>query len=57
MFAQWYEVKNDELTGILDIAIKDLDTKKIPEILESLFPINTEFLDMAADRFAEIVTR
>jgi len=57
MFYKWNEVKNDEQAGTLDIALKNLNTNEIPAILESFIPINKEFLDMAADRFAEIVSQ
>lgn len=56
MFSSWYEVKNDEETGKLDIAMKNKEPEKIPAMLKSVLPMNSEFLEMAADRFAELVT-
>jgi hypothetical protein len=56
MLAQWHKVRNDEKTGELDIAIRDKDTEKIPLILNRFLPVNQEFLEMAAERFASIIS-
>ena len=56
MFSSWYKVKNDEETGELDVAMKNKDIEKIPGLLKNFLPMNSEFLEMAADRFAELVT-
>ena len=56
MYAYWYMLRNpaDE-TGELDIALKQKDTQEISAILAKMIPLNQEFLEMAADRFSELV--
>jgi hypothetical protein len=55
MFVAWHKAKNPEGTGELDIALENMDTTKIPELLKTFLPMNQEFLEMAADRFSEMV--
>jgi len=56
MFAAWHQANNREGTGELDIALENKDTEKIPAILKTFLPMNQEFLEMAADRFSELVS-
>lgn len=56
MFATWNAIKNPEGSGELDIAIENKETEKIPRLLASVIPMNQEFLEMAADRFSELVS-
>ncbi len=56
MFSTWHEARNPQGTGTLDKAIIDKDVKKIPEILRQFIPVNQEFLELAADRFCELIT-
>jgi hypothetical protein len=55
MTTAWYRLRNREKTGELDIAIEQKDGEKIPKLLAGILPLNQEFLEMAADRFAEMV--
>ncbi len=56
MFSSWYKAKNDDKTGELDIAIENKDTEKISAILKNFLPMNQEFLEIAADKFAKLVS-
>ncbi len=56
MYMDWYQVSNPKRTGELDIAIKTKDVQKIPQILSPFIPASQEFLEMAAEKFAEMVT-
>ncbi|MBU1340699.1 MAG: toll/interleukin-1 receptor domain-containing protein [Proteobacteria bacterium] len=56
MFTSWYKAMNNDKTGELDIAIENKDMEKIPKILKNFLPLNQEFLEMAADRFAKLVS-
>jgi hypothetical protein len=57
MYDYWYTLRNPAgETGELDIALKESDIEQISEILAKMIPINQEFLEMAADRFTELVT-
>jgi len=51
----WSRLHNRDKTGELDIAIERKDGAKIANLLASIIPMNQEFLEMAADRFAEMV--
>jgi hypothetical protein len=55
MSAQWRGLRNREGTGELDVAIEKKDLEKIPELLAGIIPLNQEFLEMATNRFAELV--
>jgi hypothetical protein len=55
MTAEWRRLSNRDRTGELDIAIEQKDGRKIPALLSSILPMNQEFLEMAADRFAEMI--
>ncbi len=57
MFMAWYEVRNPAGTGSLDLAIRNKEVAKIPELLGQFIPINQEFLELAADRFCELITK
>jgi hypothetical protein len=48
-------LRNREGTGELDVAIEKKDLEKIPELLAGIIPLNQEFLEMATNRFAELV--
>ncbi len=55
MYSDWNKVSNPKKNGELDIAIKNEETDKIPEILAKFIPQSQEFLEMAANRFSELV--
>jgi hypothetical protein len=55
MSGQWRGLRNREGTGELDVAIEKKDLEKIPELLAGIIPLNQEFLEMATNRFAELV--
>ncbi len=55
MFAEWYELRNDERTGKLDLAIRDKNVDEIMRILERLSVLNTEFVMMAIERMETIM--
>lgn len=55
MFQAWRRLHNADQTRELDIAIKKKDGKHIPALLASTLPPNQQFLEMAAERFAEMV--
>ena len=57
MFDSWEELHvREDLSGILDIAIRERDSQKIYELLTHMIPTNQEFLRMGADRFLELVS-
>ena len=56
MYTEWYKYKNNEGSGELDQAIANKDTRVIQEILNKLSRMNQEFLEMASDRFSEMVS-
>lgn len=55
MTLHWHRLHNKEKTGELDMAIFEKDGRKVPELLASVLPMNQEFLEMAAARFAEMI--
>jgi hypothetical protein len=55
MCAEWQKLRNDQGTGELDVAIERKDVEKIPHLLASVIPMNQEFLEMATDRFSELI--
>jgi hypothetical protein len=55
MFAAWNRLRNVDQTGELDLAIKEMDGKRSAELVASALPVNQEFLEMAASRFAQMV--
>lgn len=57
MYSNWYQIRNPEGKGELDIAIKNKEAEKIPEILARFIPASQEFLELAANRFSELVTK
>ena len=58
MYDYWYTLRNPTgETGELDIALKESDIEQISEILAKMIPINQEFLEMAADRFTDLVAK
>lgn len=56
MMADWREARNPTQTGTLDRAIADRDLAAVPAILAAFLPVNQAFLEMAADRFSELVS-
>lgn len=57
MYHKWYQTSNPERKGELDIAIKNKEVDKIPEILARFIPASQEFLEVTADRFSELITK
>ncbi len=57
MYRNWYQTSNPERKGELDIAIKNKEVDKIPEILARFIPASQEFLKITADRFSELLTK
>jgi hypothetical protein len=55
MFAAWNRLRNVDQTGELDLAIKEMDGRRSAELVASALPVNQEFLEMAASRFAQMV--
>jgi hypothetical protein len=55
MTLAWNRLRNREQNGELDIAIEQKDGTKIQMLLANILPINQEFLEMATDRFAEMI--
>ena len=55
IYRAWYQITNPEQNGQLDIAIKKKQTEKISEILARFIPSSQEFLELAANRFSELV--
>ncbi len=55
MFAMWAQLRNPDRNGELDIAIRNKDGQAIPALLAKVLPANQEFLEMAAERFAEMI--
>ena len=55
MYRKWFEIRNPEGKGELDIAIKNKEVDKIPEILARFIPESQEFLELTANRFSELV--
>jgi hypothetical protein len=54
MRAQWRKLRNEQRTGVLDLAIEKKELEKIPDLLAGVIPMNQEFLEMAINRFAEL---
>jgi len=50
MFTRWYEMRNDEKTGELDIAIQKKDVQSIQRILADMIPLNQRFLELASEK-------
>jgi hypothetical protein len=55
MSAEWRKLRNEQGTGELDVAIERKELEKIPELLAGIIPMNQEFLEMATNRFAELI--
>lgn len=53
--AEWQRLRNKQGTGELDIAMERKELEKIPKLLRSVIPMNQEFLEMATNRFAELL--
>jgi hypothetical protein len=56
MFTAWNRLCNADQTGELDLAIKKMDGQRIAALMASVLPVNQEFLEMAAARFAQMVS-
>ena len=52
----WEQLRNPDKTGELDVAIEKKDGAQIHELLANILPMNQEFLEMAADRFAAMIS-
>jgi hypothetical protein len=55
MSADWQKLRNERGTGELDVAIERKELEKIPALLAGIIPMNQEFLEMATNRFAELI--
>ncbi len=56
MYKGYRAIRNEQGTGELDKAIRDKDVIAIPKILVGFFEQSQEFLEMTAERFAELVS-
>jgi hypothetical protein len=56
MSVRWRKIMNDEGTGALDQALKNGETEKVAPLLAEFLPMNQEFLEIAADRFADLIS-
>jgi hypothetical protein len=56
MYDAWKELSTPDKDGKLDIAIKNKDVKMIPKLLESVLPINQQFLEMTVHYFSQEVS-
>ena len=54
MSVEWRKLRNEQRAGELDVAIKNKEVEKIPDLLAGFIPMNQEFLEMAINRFAEL---
>ncbi len=52
----YYEMRNPEGTGRLDLAIQEKDAQAVKDILNELLPVNKRFLNMTAERFGGLVS-
>ena len=52
---QWQKARNAEGTGAIDVAIQNKDVAAIPGLLRDFLPLSQEFLELAADRFSEMI--
>jgi TIR domain len=57
MSVAWNEIKNDQGTGRLDVALANQDKETIPAMLAEFLPQNQEFLEIAAERFSELISQ
>ena len=57
MFEEWEKARNAAGTGRLDVALKNRDIPEIQSILIDFLPINQQFLEIAADRFSEMIVQ
>jgi len=55
MLVAWGRVRNEDGSGELDIAIAKKNATACSEILKAFIPTNQEFLEMAADRFNDLI--
>jgi hypothetical protein len=56
MYEVWYQLRNPEGSGELDIAIRDRNANKVKAILNELAPMNKRFLNMTAERFGSLAS-
>lgn len=52
----WRAKKNKRGTGELDIALAENDTQSVSKIMKEFIPINQEFVEITANRFAELAS-
>ncbi len=57
MYQDWYQASNPQRIGELDLAIANKETGKITEILKRFVAPSQEFLEIAANRFSELVSK
>lgn len=55
IFNDYGTIRNEQGTGELDRAMRDKDLVAIPEILRHIIPISQQFLEIASERFSELV--
>lgn len=56
MAVAWDKIRNPQGTGELDIALVERDKEKIPALLAAFLPMNQEFLQIAAERFSDLIS-
>jgi hypothetical protein len=56
MSESWRKIMNEEGTGSLDLALKSGEIEKIPAMLKEFLPMNQEFLEIAAERFSNLIS-
>lgn len=55
MFAEWERYRNDERTGLLDVAIREQNVDEIMRILNKVAVMNSEFVIMAIERMESLL--
>ena len=55
MTETWRTLRKPDFTGELDRALEDRDGRRVGVLLRRFLPMNQEFLEMAAERFAELI--
>ena len=57
MLQEWSKMRNKQGNGELDKAIENGDPQAVAQILKKFLPLNTEFLEITADRFSQVIQR
>jgi hypothetical protein len=55
IFREWNDYRNDERTGLLDVAIRDKNVEMIMKILKKVAVMNSEFVIMAIERMETLI--